>query len=150
MTYSLSEVSGRRRLLPGGMYMLPQHKEEAAFTVSSEIDRKCSIPCSCTTSSRRKKYGIVTAGQIGKHAVEADEFGGCTEMKTDLRVFVVDDFPTTAYTLSSVLRDGGHSVMPYTDPVRALNDALQSPPDVLISDVEMPDLGGVDLAMRVQ
>ena len=71
-------------------------------------------------------------------------------MKHDLRVFVVDDWPMIAYTLSAVLRDQGYSVTPYTDPLCALRDTLKLSPDVLISDVDMPELSGVDLAMQVQ
>jgi DNA-binding NtrC family response regulator len=70
-------------------------------------------------------------------------------MKHDLRVFVVDDMPLIAYTVSSVLRDEGHSAIPYIDPVAALQDARSFRPDVLISDVDMPNLGGIDLAIQV-
>lgn len=70
-------------------------------------------------------------------------------MKHDLCVFVVDDMPLIAYMVSSVLRDEGHSAIPYTDPVAALQDARSFMPDVLISDVEMPNLRGIDLAIEV-
>jgi CheY-like chemotaxis protein len=70
-------------------------------------------------------------------------------MKHDLCVFVVDDMPLVAYTVSAALRDEGHSAIPYTDPTLALRDARSFTPDVLISDVEMPDLGGVDLAIQL-
>jgi CheY-like chemotaxis protein len=55
-----------------------------------------------------------------------------------------------AYTLSAVLRECGHSVIPYTDPLMALRDARTFVPDVLISDVEMPELEGVDLAIQLK
>jgi CheY-like chemotaxis protein len=71
-------------------------------------------------------------------------------MNQGLRVFVVDDIPMIAYTLSALLRDRGHSVIPYTDPTQALDDAGKFVPDVLISDVDMPGLSGVDLAIQVQ
>jgi CheY-like chemotaxis protein len=71
-------------------------------------------------------------------------------MRQDLRVFVVDDTPLIAYTLSEILCDRGYSVIPYTDPVRALREAQSLLPDVLISDVEMPVLDGVDLAIQMQ
>jgi two-component system catabolic regulation response regulator CreB len=70
-------------------------------------------------------------------------------MKHDLRVFVVDDQPLVAYTVSAVLRDEGHSAIPYTNPLLALGDARSFTPDVLISDLEMPTLGGVELAIRI-
>lgn len=67
-------------------------------------------------------------------------------MKPDLCVFLVGDKPLIAYSVSSVLRDEGHRAIPYTDPLSALRDARSFRPDVLISDVEMPNLGGVGLA----
>ena len=70
-------------------------------------------------------------------------------MKHDLCVFVVDDKPLVAYTVSAILRDEGHSAIPYTNPVAALGDARSFTPDVLISDIEMPNLGGVELAIQI-
>lgn len=75
---------------------------------------------------------------------ESDE-----NMKRDLRVFVVDDNPMCAHTLSAVLCHQGFHASAYTNPLKALHDACSSMLDVLISDVEMPDLGGVDLAIRI-
>jgi CheY-like chemotaxis protein len=70
-------------------------------------------------------------------------------MKHDLCVFVVDDMPLVAYTVRAVLRDDRHSAIPYSDPTLALRDAPRFMPDVLISDVEMLELGGVDPAVQV-
>lgn len=70
-------------------------------------------------------------------------------MKHNLCVFVVDDMPLIAYTVSSVLRDEGHNAIPYTDPIVALRDARSYKLDMLIADVEMPTLGGVDLAIQL-
>jgi CheY-like chemotaxis protein len=53
------------------------------------------------------------------------------------------------HTVSAVLRDEGHSVIPDTDPTLALRDTRSFMPDVLIGEVEMPELGGVDLAIQV-
>jgi CheY-like chemotaxis protein len=72
------------------------------------------------------------------------------KMRQGLLVFVVDDRPMIAYTLSAVLREQGHSVIPYTNPLLALHDARIFAPDVLISDVEMPELEGVELAIQLK
>jgi DNA-binding NtrC family response regulator len=70
-------------------------------------------------------------------------------MRKDLRVFVVDDGPLIAHTLSALIQDHGYSASPYTDPLKALRDARLFMPDALISDVDMPHLDGVDLAIKV-
>ena len=71
-------------------------------------------------------------------------------MKRTLRVFVVDDRPMIAYSLRAVLSDCGHRVIPYTNPAQALSDAGGIAPDVLISDIEMPVLNGINLAIEIQ
>ena len=71
-------------------------------------------------------------------------------MDRRLCVFVVDDRPMIAYALSAALRDHGYVVIPYIDPLSALRDVERFIPDVLIRDIEKPDLGGVDLAIQVQ
>lgn len=70
-------------------------------------------------------------------------------MKQKLSIFVVDDISAIAHTLSDILQHEGHHVVPYTDPLRAIQDARMYAPDVVISDVEMPLLDGVDLARQI-
>jgi DNA-binding response OmpR family regulator len=64
------------------------------------------------------------------------------------RIFVVDDEWLIASTLASILKMNGFDASFYTSPVRALELARLEAPDLLISDVVMPELNGVDLAMR--
>ena len=69
---------------------------------------------------------------------------------TGIRVFVVDDDAEVAVTLSAILRINGFDSESFTDPVEALASALVRPPDLLLSDVVMPQLSGIDLAMQVK
>jgi DNA-binding response OmpR family regulator len=68
------------------------------------------------------------------------------------RIFVVDDEPVIASTLAVILNMNGYSTRYFTRPLEALTAARLNSPDLLISDVSMPDLSGIDLAiqMRVQ
>jgi DNA-binding NtrC family response regulator len=66
------------------------------------------------------------------------------------RVFVVDDEPVIASTLAAILKLHGYSAIPFTSPLEALAAARSRPPDVLISDVMMPGLSGVDLAIQMK
>ena len=64
-------------------------------------------------------------------------------------VMVVDDEPLVADTLAMILtRAGYHAVRAY-DPRSALEIASVQPPDLLISDVAMPVMNGVELAVAV-
>lgn len=67
-----------------------------------------------------------------------------------LRIFVVDDENVISTTLTLILSMNGYSSRSFTDPLEALAAAKSDIPDVLISDVTMPSLSGVDLAIRMQ
>jgi DNA-binding NtrC family response regulator len=69
---------------------------------------------------------------------------------TNLRVFVVDDERVIAETLAVILRQNGFWVGSFTDPLVALTKASSEPPDLLISDVMMPQISGIDLAMQLR
>ena len=63
-------------------------------------------------------------------------------------VFVVDDEKVIATTLATILNNSGFEAIPYTDPLEALLDAEFRCPDILITDVMMPQLNGVDLGVQ--
>ena len=65
-------------------------------------------------------------------------------------VIVVDDDKVIAETLAVILDRSGYSAAAFTDPLEALEAARNQPPDLLISDVMMPQLSGVDLAIRLK
>ena len=71
-------------------------------------------------------------------------------MSTHQRVFVVDDESAIANTLAIILQQCGFEARPFTSPLDALREADMLHPDLLISDVMMPELSGIDLAIRVR
>lgn len=66
------------------------------------------------------------------------------------RVFVVDDENVTAATLATILNQSGFNSTAYTNAIEALNAAETERPDLLVSDVVMPQMTGIDLAIRLQ
>jgi CheY-like chemotaxis protein len=69
-------------------------------------------------------------------------------MKT--RVLVADDEPSTAEMLALILGFTGYEVTRAYDGVQALELAQTVKPDVLLLDVRMPKLYGLDVAKRVK
>ena len=63
------------------------------------------------------------------------------------RVFVVDDEHVIATSLVAILQMNGFSAKSFTCGREALNAARLQAPDLLISDVLMPDMSGIDLAI---
>lgn len=67
-----------------------------------------------------------------------------------IRVSVVDDEYQIASTLALVLRSHGFYARFFTEPARALHAASCEAPDLLISEVSMPLISGIELAIQVQ
>jgi CheY-like chemotaxis protein len=66
------------------------------------------------------------------------------------RIFIVDDERVIAETLAMILKQSGFSATFFTNPLEALIAARSDAPDLLISDVMMPQLSGIDLAIRMK
>jgi DNA-binding NtrC family response regulator len=66
------------------------------------------------------------------------------------RIFVVDDKNVIASTLAVIFNMNGYSARCFTRPIEALTAAQSDIPDLLISDVSMPGLSGIDLAIQIK
>jgi DNA-binding NtrC family response regulator len=66
------------------------------------------------------------------------------------RVFIVDDEQVIASTLAAILRLHGYSATFFTSPHDALTAAGSKAPDLLISDVAMPGISGIELAIQMK
>ncbi len=64
-------------------------------------------------------------------------------------VLVVDDEPLIADTLAAILRYSGLCVLKAYNGATALELAMEHLPDLLLTDVAMPGLNGIDLAIAV-
>ena len=65
-------------------------------------------------------------------------------------IYVVDDENIIAVTLAAILRKTGFQALAFTNPIQALDSARLNPPDVLLTDVVMPELSGIDLAIQLR
>ncbi|GAA1970454.1 response regulator [Terrabacter lapilli] len=66
------------------------------------------------------------------------------------RVLVVDDDPRLLRTLSIALRGHGHEVLTSADGRGAVQAALEDDPDVVILDLGLPDIDGVEVLQQVR
>jgi DNA-binding response OmpR family regulator len=67
-----------------------------------------------------------------------------------LQVLVVEDHAPLREQVAAVLRAAGHRVDEAADGRLALATALQAPPDVLVLDLGLPGLGGLELCRQLR
>jgi two-component system, sensor histidine kinase and response regulator len=63
-------------------------------------------------------------------------------------IIAVDDTPANLQLLEEILRDGGYSVRGFPRGQLALEAAAQKPPDLIMLDVNMPDMNGYETCER--
>jgi DNA-binding NarL/FixJ family response regulator len=73
-----------------------------------------------------------------------------SERPRQLLAFIVDEEHILASTLAQFLRQEGLDARSFACPIGALDAASTSPPDLLISDVALKPLSGVELAHAVR
>ena len=60
------------------------------------------------------------------------------------RILIVDDDPNIVQMLSDVLSDEGYEVLTATQSLRAFDRAKEAQPDLILMDIMMPYLDGLD------
>ncbi len=65
-------------------------------------------------------------------------------------VLVVDDEHVIADTLAQILSLSGYAATPAYSGAAAIESALRTPPELPITDIVMPGINGVELAIRLQ
>jgi DNA-binding response OmpR family regulator len=65
-------------------------------------------------------------------------------------VLVVDDESAVADTLTEILSRSGYTAMAAYDAPGALEIALLTPPELLITDVVLPGMSGIELAITIR
>jgi signal transduction histidine kinase/CheY-like chemotaxis protein len=67
-----------------------------------------------------------------------------------LRILLVEDEPTVRALAGRILRRAGHDVTTAASPSEALEIPVTQPPDLLVTDVLLPDMDGIELHRRLQ
>ncbi len=67
-----------------------------------------------------------------------------------LKVFIVDDEAVISLPVAMILQKSGFDATSFTNPMKALEEAETERPDLLLSDVMMPELSGIELAVRIK
>ena len=71
-------------------------------------------------------------------------------MRTPPRILVVDDNPTNVKILQTRLASAGYDIVTAADGEEALATARESAPDLILLDVMMPRLDGIEVCRRLR
>ena len=66
------------------------------------------------------------------------------------KILVVDDEPVITDTLAAVLRNSGYAVRTAYNANAAITLAKEFVPDLLITDVMMPGMNGIEMAIKIR
>ena len=66
------------------------------------------------------------------------------------RILVVDDEPAQRFALRRIFERAGHEVSDAGDGAAALRAVRESPPDLVVTDMMMPVMGGGELIRRLR
>ena len=105
-----------------------------------------------TTVSAVPVGAVPDATSSQAEAVPAHQARGGTQHAdgTPVRVLVVDDEPSLAELLSSVLRYEGWSVRTAGNGADAVRAGREFRPDAVLLDIMLPDFGGVEVMRRMR
>jgi CheY-like chemotaxis protein len=78
-----------------------------------------------------------------------DEQGFVDEAKNQ-RIIVIDDEVLIAETVAEILNDQGFEATPVSDGAAAIELAKTLRPDIVLSDVIMPGLNGIETGIRIR
>ncbi|GBF23174.1 putative two-component system response regulator [Candidatus Gastranaerophilus sp. (ex Termes propinquus)] len=65
-------------------------------------------------------------------------------------ILVVDDNPVNTKVLSLILKDEGYTITCQNDPKKVGEEIAQSPPSIILLDVDMPEVSGFDICAELK
>lgn len=66
------------------------------------------------------------------------------------RLLIVDDNPSDLIMLETLLKGNGYTVSTARNGIEALEQSRRDPPDLIISDILMPDMDGFSLCRAIK
>ncbi len=88
--------------------------------------------------------------QIATPAVQQGQAVAKPETASGRRILLVDDEPHVRKTIAGLLQSAGHTVVEADGPLAALSRLGEHPVDLVLTDLGMPDMNGIELAQTIK
>ena len=66
------------------------------------------------------------------------------------KILIVDDDKDLCFNLTSILKEEGHEVIAASNGIKALNALAKSAPDLVLLDMKLPGMDGVELLQEIK
>ena len=66
------------------------------------------------------------------------------------RILILDDVSDAVRLMARLLKENGHTVFPFTDEEPALDFIAQNPVDLVILDIKLKKMSGIDVLARIK
>ncbi|HEY9696043.1 MAG TPA: response regulator [Trichocoleus sp.] len=107
--------------------------------------REIALPASTTATNSEEVSASPVAVSAATPSRSLD-----TKAKTNYTIACIDDSQTVLQAIKSFLDDTSFSVLMINDPVKALMQIMRHKPDLILLDIEMPNLDGYELCSLVR
>lgn len=65
-------------------------------------------------------------------------------------ILIVEDDPQNRELMATVLRPGGHQIIKASDGRDGVAKAVETPPDLVLMDIRLPDISGIEAARQIR
>ena len=108
--------------------------------------RESSSQNGAPTNAEMRQLSAPTANNNAANKANNSNINSAKPLaKSTYTIACIDDSPTVLNAINSFLDDKSFSVVMINDPVRALMQVVRIKPDLILLDVEMPNLDGYEL-----
>ncbi|NEO34388.1 MAG: response regulator [Symploca sp. SIO3C6] len=126
LTSSSGEAAGVQRSINRQEYLAPNSNQSPLELTAQKTNK----PSQFSLENQQPNYGNNDQNDLSKNTYS---------------IACIDDSPTVLNAINSFLDDKSFSVVMINDPVRALMQVVRIKPDLILLDVEMPNLDGYEL-----